>query len=337
MEIVVFTNGCFDILHPGHIELLKKARRLGTKLIVGLNSDRSVRAIKGSPRPFLNENARAVLLRELRSVDEVLIFDENTPERLIKEIKPDVIVKGGDWTPDQIVGADFVLKNGGKVFSIPFESDFSSSKIVEKIQISEAGLNSELAKSNEQAEFVKDLIEEYIEVFQNLKNQEISNVYRCAELIRQVLAEKRKILICAENNENILFVRAFLDFFNLNLEFKKSIIFPNISIENFNSNVSDQNSIKICEQIKTEIHAGDLIIVINTKENSQKLVSAVMQARQMDCKTIILTIAGEKKLNALSDANVVIDSKNTAQIVGAVTSIFDVWSELIKSGIKELK
>ncbi len=133
MEKVVFTNGCFDIIHPGHLNLLKKARSLGTKLIVGLNSDQSVRAIKGNQRPILNQEARAAILRELRAVDEVRIFDESTPERLIREIKPNILVKGGDWSPEKIVGADFVLKQGGEVLSIPFENDFSSTKIIEKI------------------------------------------------------------------------------------------------------------------------------------------------------------------------------------------------------------
>ena len=134
MEKVVFTNGCFDILHPGHIDLLERARAFGTKLIVGINSDKSVREIKGAPRPFLPEDARAELLRGLRSVDEVRIFDEPTPEKLIEEIKPDVLVKGGDWQTDQIIGADFVLKRGGEVYSLPLKEGFSSSAIVEKIQ-----------------------------------------------------------------------------------------------------------------------------------------------------------------------------------------------------------
>ncbi len=140
MEKVVFTNGCFDIIHPGHLNLLKKARSLGTKLIVGLNSDQSVRAIKGSGRPILKQEARAAILKELRAVDEVRIFDEHTPERLIREIKPHILVKGGDWSPEQIIGADFVLKHGGEVFLIPFENDFSTTKIIEKIRASEKKL-----------------------------------------------------------------------------------------------------------------------------------------------------------------------------------------------------
>ena len=95
MEVIVFTNGCFDILHSGHLDLLKKAKELGTKLIVGINSDESVRAIKGSPRPFVTQEARAEVLRGLRWVDEVVIFDETTPQQIIEKIKPERIDKGG--------------------------------------------------------------------------------------------------------------------------------------------------------------------------------------------------------------------------------------------------
>jgi D-glycero-beta-D-manno-heptose 1-phosphate adenylyltransferase len=118
MEKIVFTNGCFDIIHPGHIDLLERAKKLGTKLIVGINSDASVKAIKGADRPFLSQDARKAVLEGLKSVDEVRIFDENTPENLIKEVKPDVLVKGGDWKPEEIIGADFVTRNGGEVFSL---------------------------------------------------------------------------------------------------------------------------------------------------------------------------------------------------------------------------
>src|ERR1700759_762483 len=104
MEKVVFTNGCFDIIHPGHVDLLNRAKALGTKLVVGINSDASVKAIKGPQRPYLNQDDRVELLKGLRAVDEVYVFDEPTPARLIEEIKPDVLVKGGDWPAGQIVG-----------------------------------------------------------------------------------------------------------------------------------------------------------------------------------------------------------------------------------------
>lgn len=130
---IVFTNGCFDIIHAGHIDYLEKAKSLGDVLIVGLNSDLSIKRIKGEKRPIINEDLRKRVLEGLKAVDLVIIFEEDTPERLIKEIKPDVLVKGGDWSIDNIVGADFVKSYGGEVKRIDFIYDISTSKIIEKI------------------------------------------------------------------------------------------------------------------------------------------------------------------------------------------------------------
>jgi len=131
---VVFTNGCFDILHLGHIEYLQKARSLGNKLIVGLNSDASVRKIKGNGRPIFSQKARAVVLASCECVDYVVIFSESTPLRLIKALKPDVLVKGADWRKDKIVGKDFVASYGGKVASVNFIKGYSTSSVIAKIK-----------------------------------------------------------------------------------------------------------------------------------------------------------------------------------------------------------
>jgi len=130
---VVFTNGCFDIIHAGHVDYLEKAKKLGDILIVGLNSDSSIRRIKGKKRPIIPQDMRAKVLSSLKPVDYVVIFEEDTPERLIKAIKPDVLVKGGDWELDKIVGRDFVESYGGKVLTIPFEYNISTTKIIQKI------------------------------------------------------------------------------------------------------------------------------------------------------------------------------------------------------------
>jgi D-beta-D-heptose 7-phosphate kinase/D-beta-D-heptose 1-phosphate adenosyltransferase len=129
----VFTNGCFDVLHPGHVDLLERARSLGDRLVVGLNSDASVRAIKGPGRPLVPQDDRALMLRALRSVDEVIIFEETTPERLIEELSPDVLVKGGDWPADRIVGAKSVLGRGGQVISLPFRLPYSTTGLIGRI------------------------------------------------------------------------------------------------------------------------------------------------------------------------------------------------------------
>jgi len=130
---IVFTNGCFDLIHAGHIDYLSKAKAMGDVLIVGLNSDDSVRRIKGEKRPILSENERMFILSNLKPVDYVVLFAEDTPLKLIEELLPDILVKGADWARDDIVGADVVVANGGEVKTIKFLNDQSTSKIIEKI------------------------------------------------------------------------------------------------------------------------------------------------------------------------------------------------------------
>lgn len=132
--IIVFTNGCFDILHIGHVDYLEKARNLGGKLVLGLNTDHSIRRIKGEQRPIVEENARARVMAALSFVDLIVLFDEDTPLRLIQTIKPDILVKGDDYLVENIIGADFVIKNGGAVKTIPLVKGFSTSRIIEKIK-----------------------------------------------------------------------------------------------------------------------------------------------------------------------------------------------------------
>lgn len=131
---IVFTNGCFDILHIGHARYLADAKTLGDRLVVGINSDKSTRELKGLDRPVNCELDRAELLLSLKSVDYVIIFDELDPVRLIKEVKPDFLVKGGDWSIDQILGGDFVMSYGGKVLSLPFIQGRSTTNIINKIR-----------------------------------------------------------------------------------------------------------------------------------------------------------------------------------------------------------
>ena len=130
---IVFTNGCFDVLHFGHVHYLLKAKALGDILVVGLNSDDSVRRLKGPARPVNGEKERAFVLAALSCIDYVTLFEEDTPEELIKVVRPDVLVKGGDYDITTIVGADFVQRNGGTVTTIPFVEGFSSTRIIEQL------------------------------------------------------------------------------------------------------------------------------------------------------------------------------------------------------------
>ena len=131
---VVFTNGVFDLIHAGHVDYLTKAKALGDILIVGMNTDESVRSIKGDKRPILNQDERAFLVSSLKPVDYVILFSEDTPKEIIDEIIPDILVKGADWSIDKIVGRETVEKHGGEVKTIEFVNDQSTSKIIESIK-----------------------------------------------------------------------------------------------------------------------------------------------------------------------------------------------------------
>jgi D-glycero-beta-D-manno-heptose 1-phosphate adenylyltransferase len=131
---IVFTNGCFDIVHLGHIDYLEKARHLGDKLILGLNTDASVNRLKGETRPVVNEYARSRMMAAFEFVDAVVLFDEQTPKQLIESVSPDILVKGDDYTVENIVGADHVLAKGGEVKTIPLVKGYSTTSLIEKIK-----------------------------------------------------------------------------------------------------------------------------------------------------------------------------------------------------------
>lgn len=133
-KTVVFTNGCFDLLHRGHVHILRQAKDAGDILIVAINSDRSVQAIKGPKRPILPETDRIELIAAMEMVDYVVLFDEPDPYSLIEAIKPGVLAKGGDWSADKIIGADIVEQSGGKVAVIPYLEGFSTTEIIERIR-----------------------------------------------------------------------------------------------------------------------------------------------------------------------------------------------------------
>ena len=132
-KTIVFTNGCFDLLHKGHIDLLTRASKYGDRLIVGINSDESVKKLKGENRPVQNQKTRKKKLLNLKFVNDVYVFEESTPLKIIRSICPDVLVKGADYTVPEIVGAKFVLSNGGKVRTVPLTPGFSTTKSIEKM------------------------------------------------------------------------------------------------------------------------------------------------------------------------------------------------------------
>ena len=339
MPTVVFTNGCFDIIHPGHVDLLERAKSFGEKLIVGINSDNSVRAIKGTERPFLDQESRKAVLLGLKAVDEVHIFQELTPEKLIKEIKPNVLVKGGDWKIEEIIGADFVLKNGGRVYSLPLKGDFSSSKIIDKIKKT----NSSEKKSKPPKETLKkssiaDSLKQHIEVFEKTLADQTDSIADCAELIKQTLRRGNKLLLCG-NGGSAADAQHIATEFVGRFEAERRA-YPAIALTTDASALTalanDFDFERIfARQVEALANDGDCLIAFSTSGNSPNVIAAVMTARRRNCKIVGLTGAKGKKLASLCDACVVVPSERTARIQETHIAVAHVWCEMIDNNLRE--
>jgi D-sedoheptulose 7-phosphate isomerase len=324
--MIVFTNGCFDILHPGHIELLKQARALGDKLIVGINSDRSVRSIKGEGRPLQDQEARRAVLLGLDSVDDVVIFDELTPERVITELQPDVLVKGGDWLPDEIIGADIVRAKGGKVVSIPLVAGFSTSAIAEKL----ADTNGHVTPT--EGSTINRSLEEHRSVFEDLMGHHQDVIRECAELIADTFDKGGKVLICGNGGSAADAQHLAAEFVGRYEAERRGL--PAIALTTDTSALTalanDYDFERVfARQVEALARPGDCLIAISTSGTSRNVISAVMTARGLGCKIIGLTGANGKKLAGLCDACVLVPSERTARIQEAHITIAHIWCEMI--------
>ena len=332
MEIVVFTNGCFDIIHPGHIDLLARARSLGTKLIVGINSDFSVRRIKGEARPFFSQEDRAEILKNLQSVDEVRIFDELTPENIIKDIKPDILVKGCDWKTNEIIGADFVQSYGGKVYSLALKEGFSSSNLVEKIRSSSVRQKEKVAYETNWSDKIGNSLNEHVETVEKIINQEQPNIEKCAEIIFDTFKQGKKILICGNGGSAADAQHLAAEFVGRYETERKAL--PAIALTTDTSALTalanDYGFERIfARQIEALGQAGDLLIALSTSGNSANVNAAVMAARKIGCRTIGLSGSGGKKLASLCDACILVPAERTARIQEAHITIGHIWCEIV--------
>jgi D-sedoheptulose 7-phosphate isomerase len=329
MEKVVFTNGCFDIIHAGHVDLLRRARALGSKLVVGINSDESVRSIKGPRRPFVPQDERAAVLKAFDSVDEVVIFDETTPERIIEEIRPDVLVKGGDWKEDEIIGASFVKENGGDVFSLPLHEEFSSTSIVDRIKSSNG---SGRIEETEKKSITGSAIREHQEVFSALEKECAKAIDASGDIIAGALLNGNKVLICGNGG-------SAADSQHIAAEFvgryeSERIALPAIALTTDTSALTalsnDYGFERIFErQVEALAASGDVLIAISTSGESPNVTAAVMKAREKGCKTIGLTGVNGKKLASLSDVCVIVPSARTSRIQEAHATIGHIWCEIV--------
>lgn len=332
MGTVVFTNGCFDLIHPGHIDLLTKARALGDRLVVGINSDRSVRAIKGLGRPLQNEESRKAVLVGLKAVDEVVIFDEPTPERVIAEIRPDVLVKGGDWKPNEIIGADFVEANGGKVVSIPLTPGFSTSSIAEKLNGRPA------ASSADRSDSIVSSLTEHAETMQALGEHCDEQIRQCAAMLVETFRAGNKVLLCGNGGSAADAQHIAAEFVGRYENERQAL--PAISLTTDTSALTalanDYDFERIfARQVEALANSGDCLIAISTSGNSPNVISAVMKAREKGCKVIGMTGSGGKKLAGLCDACLMVPSARTARIQEAHITVAHIWCEIVEARINE--
>jgi D-sedoheptulose 7-phosphate isomerase len=332
MKTIVFTNGCFDLIHPGHIDLLERARALGSELVVGINSDRSVRAIKGPDRPFQLEDERKAVLLGLKAVDDVFIFDEPTPEGLIRRVRPDVLVKGGDWPVDQIIGADFVLETGGRVYSLPLKEGFSSSAIVERIRLGTASLT---RSGNSIAD---DSLRQHIEVLETVLRTQKDAIDECGKLLYETFQKGGKILLCGNGGSAADAQHISAEFIGRYETERRAL--PAIALTTDTSALTalanDYEFERIfARQVEALAKAGDCLVAISTSGNSPNVLAAVMEARKLGCKTIGMTGAKGKKLASLCDAAILIPSDRTARIQEAHITIAHIWCEMVDSNIQK--
>ena len=330
--MIVFTNGCFDLIHPGHIDLLDRAKSLGTKLVVGINSDRSVRSIKGPDRPFQSEEDRKAILLGLRSVDEVIIFDETTPEKLIHNIKPDILVKGGDWKENEIIGADFVKANGGRVLSLPLKDDFSSTKIVDRVRRAEPSVpmsgNSMIA----------DSLQQHLDVFKSIISDQQEAIRECSDIIWETISNGGKILICGNGGSAADAQHIAAEFVGRYETERKAL--PAIALTTDTSALTalanDYSFERIfARQVDALASQGDCLIAISTSGNSPNVIAAVMSARNKGTRVIGMTGASGKKLASLCDAAIMVPSTRTARIQEGHITIAHILCEIVDAKLTQ--
>lgn len=329
----VFTNGCFDILHPGHVELLRTARSFGDRLVVGINSDRSVRSLKGPERPVNSEADRKAVLEGLASVDEVIIFDELTPAELIKHIKPDVLVKGGDWDVSEIIGADSVRSLGGEVRTVPLVGGFSTSSLIEKLVRAE-GLSDESRDTGESKSggAAAASLSQHIQVFELLSGNCLEAINDCADRIYECVSGGGKILLCGNGGSAADAQHIAAEFVGRYEAERRAL--PAVALTTDTSALTalsnDYGYEKVFQrQVEALAGLGDLLIAISTSGNSPNVIQAMMKARELGCSIVGLTGAKGGKFAALCDACVVVPSERTARIQEAHITVGHIWCEVV--------
>lgn len=293
---VVFTNGCFDLLHPGHIDLLTRAKALGDRLIVGINSDESVRTIKGPDRPIQSESSRKTILEALKPVDKVFIFNESTPERLIRELRPDVLVKGGDWKINEIVGADFVTANGGSVYSLPLVEGHSTTSLLQaKNTVAEPQTDHTVTS------LITTSLEDSKNIQFELSTRFVTNIQRIWATLQQRVENGRSLELISDRESEVI-----------------STVVASVL----------QNSWVTVSIDSKGAGSAESVLAFSISGSDSEFLDHIMELRQRDRYVIGIAGANGKKLTALCDDSILIPTTDPRRMMDACVVIANIWQRL---------
>lgn len=336
-SVVVVTNGCFDVLHRGHVHLLEQAKAEGDVLIVGINSDASVRAIKGPGRPLVGEDDRAAVLASLAAVNVVAVFDEPTPARLIQALEPDVLVKGGDWPVEQIVGAEEVMRRGGRVLSLPLLPGYSTTGIVERV------LEAHRREASPDVAAVSGplaALAESIAVKQRLLAECGAAITRAGRLLADTLLRGGKILLFGNGGSAAEAQHIAAELVGRFSRERRAL--PALALTTDTSALTavgnDWGFERIfARQVEALASPGDAVVALSTSGASPNVLAAVMAARDRKCTVVGITGARGTRLSGLCDAPVLVPSAVTERVQEASLAIGHVWCEMIDACIADAR
>lgn len=334
-SVVVLTNGCFDVLHRGHVHLLEQARAQGDVLIVAINSDASVRAVKGPGRPLVAEGDRAAVLASLASVDVVAVFDEPTPAPLIRALAPDVLVKGGDWPIEQIVGADEVTRRGGRVLSLPLLPGYSTTGIVERVLELH---RREAAPGAGAVAGPLAALAESIAVEQRLLAECGPAVTRAGRLLADTLLRGGKVLLFGNGGSAAEAQHIAAELVGRFSRQRRAL--PAVALTTDTSALTalanDWGFERIfARQVEALASPGDAVIALSTSGASPNVLAAVVAARELKCAIVCVTGLRGTRLSGLCDAPVVVPSAVTERVQEASLVVGHVWCEMIDACIAD--
>jgi D-sedoheptulose 7-phosphate isomerase len=337
-DVVVFTNGCFDLLHRGHVDFLARARALGTVLVVGLNGDASVRAIKGPGRPVAGQADRAAVVGALAAVDAVTIFGEPTPARLIAALEPDVLVKGGDWPVAQIVGADEVVRRGGRVLSLPLVPGHSSSALIERVLAAHRATVE--APTEAQTDPRLGPLAESIRVKQRLLAECGDAILKSGQILTDALLGGGKALFFGNGGSAAEAQHLAAELVGRFQRERRAL--PALALTTDTSALTslgnDYGFERVfARQVEALACPGDAVVALSTSGASTNVLAGVMAARERRCTVLGITGSDGRRLAGLCDAPVMVPSTVTARIQEASLTIGHLWCEVVDACLADAR